>query len=113
VSTDYADDIERVTAASVGRIVGTVRARLGGVAGPAIGGAILSLDALDAAGASSDGDGEFQLDALAPGTYALTVEAQGYEALLRTNIVLGAGATVDLGDLLLGVQPLFRDGFED
>jgi hypothetical protein len=109
----YVDEIDRVAANSVGRIIGRVRADDGAGGGGVIVGARLALDVDTEAGAESSGAGSFLLDALPPGTYALQVEHPGYAPLTVTGVVVAAGATVDLGDLLLGTAPLFADGFED
>lgn len=46
-------------------------------------------------------DGHVHFSAVAPGTYALRVTFVGYEDYLREQIVVTAGQTVDLGDILL------------
>jgi hypothetical protein len=111
-STLYVDDIDRVSAGSVGRIIGRVREAAAGGAGPAIGGVTISPSLDSEATAASESDGDFSLDALPPGNYTLVIEHPGYAPLTVPDVTVAAGGVVDLGDLLLQGFAMFRDGFE-
>jgi hypothetical protein len=52
---------------------------------------------------NSTAAGDFSIPGLLPGTYTVTVEAQGFKKLTRANIALNASDKIALGDLIVEV----------
>jgi hypothetical protein len=112
VSTVYADDIDRVAPSDFGRITGTTRAFRGGVR-VAVGDVTGLFPEGREAGTVSLADGSFSLETLPPGTYTLVFEHPEFAPRTIGSIVVVAGQTTALGEVLLEGFELFGDGFED
>lgn len=56
---------------------------------------------------TSDAEGRFAFDEVAPGTYALTARGSGVAAQIRRGVVVATGGT-DLGDWILGADAILR-----
>ena len=52
---------------------------------------------------NSTGTGDFSIAGLAPGTYTVTVEAQGFKKLTRPDVVLNASDKIALGEITLAI----------
>jgi hypothetical protein len=52
---------------------------------------------------NSTGVGDFSIAGLAPGTYTVTVEAQGFKKLTRADVPLDASDKIALGDLVVQI----------
>jgi len=107
----YTDDIEVISIAERGRIIGAAVVAVAFGGGPISGVNVLP-DAETAQPSESAPNGNFMLDNLPAGTYALTLERHGFVPRTIPSIVLATGDTVDLGDVELIPQVLFRDSFE-
>jgi hypothetical protein len=53
---------------------------------------------------TSNGSGEFAVTNLPPGTYAVTVESEGFQTLKKEGVVLSAGDHLNAGQFSLGVS---------
>src|SRR6266851_4962276 len=79
--------------ANFGRILGTVTDQIGGV----VPGATVSITDTQrglARTLTTDAAGEYNAPTLIPGTYTVHVEAKGFKALDRQNIVIEVGSEV-------------------
>lgn len=85
--------VARAAEATTASLVGTVRDENGPVAGARVTAASPS----GRRAATTGGDGRFTLLGLAPDTYAVSVEATGYEPAMQTGIVATPGAIQVLG----------------
>ncbi len=112
-SERYVDDVDLVSAASVGSISGQVRVdtSLGDLDAPLANVNVMPAMATESA-FLTDANGNFQLDDLAPGTHALEFELPGYSTRFVANIVVSGGANQAIGVVRLVPQLLLRDGFE-
>jgi hypothetical protein len=84
-----------------GRILGTVSDQTGGVISSATV-SIIDKDRGVARTLTTDGAGEYNAPTLIPGTYTVRVEAKGFKATERQNVVLEVGKEVRVD---LTVQP--------
>src|ERR1017187_5264484 len=55
---------------------------------------------------NSTATGEFSIAGLAPGTYTVAVEAQGFKKLTRADVVLNASDKIAVGDLVIQIGSL-------
>ncbi len=112
-SEQYVDDIELVSAASVGSISGQVRAdtSLGNPDAPLAGVNVMPAMATES-GILTDATGNFSLEDLSPGTHTLEFELSGYNTRFVANIVVSGGGNQAVGVVRLLPQVLLRDGFE-
>lgn len=54
--------------------------------------------------ALADGGGEFNLSEVPPGTYEIIVSAEGFNTLRVPDVVVAAGETTDLGDIVVSAD---------
>src|SRR5438876_4807159 len=84
---------------TTGRITGTVTAS-SGAAVPNASVAVKSTALLAPRSTHTEGDGSYQFDLQAPGTYELTVTAAGFRTFSQTGIVITAGFTATINSKL-------------
>ena len=106
----YFDDIQLVTAASVGHIEGDVI----GSGAPLEQVFIRVLDADTLAPVNSAANGEFAMLDLAPGSYMLEFSHPLYLTTTRSGVVVNGGAITDIGTVIMTLidNDLFSNGFE-
>src|SRR5258706_6585124 len=91
-------------AASAQTITGSIGGMVTDPNGGAVAGAAVSLinDQTKAARvANANEEGRFSFAAMQPGLYTLRVEHQGFQTLLKQNVVLSANESLALGELKL------------
>lgn len=112
-SVPYGDDIDLVPMSARGRVPGLVNVHPAFAApGTPIGGCTISTDAETEAPTTSTASGDFALEDLPPGTYAITVDCAGYQSRTISGIVVSGGGTSDAGVIAMTPTILFSNGFE-
>jgi len=112
-SAEYGDDIELVSASTLGQMNGQIRVDTRfGDADMALAGATITPSLETESSSDSGSDGAFQLTDLAPGTYVMTIERPGYQTQIISNVTVVAGGPSSLGVVRLVPLILLRNGFE-
>src|SRR5687768_15453919 len=92
------------TIANAQTITGSISGAVTDSSGGVIPGAIVTLTSEktgQARGSATDSEGRFNFAALQPGSYALKVERQGFQALEQRGVILSANENLALGELKL------------
>ncbi len=112
-SVPYVDDIDLVAISARGRLPGLVNVDPAFAApGTPIAGCTISPDAETEAPSTSTASGDFALEDLPPGTYAITIDCPGYQSRTLSGIVVTGGGTSDQGVIAMSPAVLFSNGFE-
>ena len=85
-----------------GNISGTVKDQQGGVL-PGVTAVLRGVDATRST--ASDASGEFRFLELAPGPYTLTFSIEGFQTIIRENLIVEVGKHVDVA-LAMKVAPI-------